>query len=75
MVLEALFRQINFKTNHDLGFQYRLARDLGMTVAELTTTMSSLEYNNWIAYYIWEKNMTDENVAMAQAEAKKNRNK
>jgi len=46
-----------------------------MTVAELTTTMSSLEYNNWIAYYIWEKNKTDQNVAMAQAEAKKNRNK
>jgi len=46
-----------------------------MTVAELTTTMSSLEYNNWRAYYIWEKNKTDQNVAMAQAEAKKNRNK
>jgi DNA-binding MarR family transcriptional regulator len=74
MVLEALFRQINFKTNHDLAFQHRLARDLGMTVAELTTTMSSLEYNNWIAYYIWEKKMNDENVAMAQAEANK-RNK
>ena len=75
MVSEVLLKQNNFKTNHDLAFQYRLARDLGMTVAELTTTMSSLEYNNWIAYYIWEKNMTDENVAMAQAEAKKNRNK
>jgi len=46
-----------------------------MTVAELTTTMSSLEYNNWIAYYIWEKKMNDENIAMAQAEANKNRNK
>ena len=74
MVLEALFRQINFKTNHDLAFQHRLARDLGMTVAELTPTMSSLEDNNWIAYYIWEKKMNDENVAMAQAEANK-RNK
>jgi hypothetical protein len=42
-----------------------------MTVAELTTTMSSLEYNNWISYYTWEKNMSDENIAMAQAEANK----
>ncbi len=74
MVSEVLLKQNNFKTNHDLAFQYRLARDLGMTVAELTTTMSSLEYNNWISYYIWEKNMNDENIAMAQAEANK-RNK
>ena len=74
MVSEVLLKQNNFKTNHDLAFQYRLARDLGMTVAELTTIMSSLEYNNWISYYIWEKNMNDENIAMAQAEANK-RNK
>lgn len=71
MVSEALLTQNNFKTNHDLAFQHRLARDLGMTVAELTTTMSSLEYNNWISYYTWEKNMSDENIAMAQAEANK----
>ena len=42
-----------------------------MTVGDLTTRMSSLEYNNWIAYYVWEKQMNDRNIALAEAEAKK----
>ena len=42
-----------------------------MTVGELTTRMSALEYNNWIGYYVWEKNMIDRSVALSQAEAKK----
>ena len=71
MVLEALQKQNSFETNHDLAFQFKLARELGMTVADLTTRMSSLEYNNWIAYYVWEKQMNDKNIALAQAEAKK----
>ena len=71
MVLEALQKQNSFETNHDLAFQFKLARELGMTVADLTTRMSSLEYNNWIAYCVWEKQMNDKNIALAQAEAKK----
>ena len=42
-----------------------------MTVGDLTTRMSALEYNNWIAYYVWEKQMNDRNIALAEAEAKK----
>lgn len=71
MVQEALLRQNSFDTNHDLAFQHRLARELGMTVGDLTTRMSALEYNNWIAYYVWEKKAQDKSMALAQAEAQK----
>ena len=71
MELGARQKPNNFDTNHDLGFQHRLARDLGMTVSELITRMSAREYNDWVAYYIWEKRMNDKNIALAQAEQKK----
>ena len=51
MVLGVLRKQSNFETDLDLTFRFKLARELGMTVGELMTTMSSMEYNQWIAYY------------------------
>ena len=54
MVLGVLRKQSNFETDLDLTFRFKLARELGMTVGELMTTMSSMEYNQWIAYYKWE---------------------
>jgi hypothetical protein len=62
---------MNFKTNPDLSFQFRLARDLGMTVADLRTKMSSYEYNQWVTYYLWEQEEQNKQMAMAQAEANK----
>ena len=54
MVLGVLRKQSNFETDYDLTFTFKLARELGMTVGELMTTMSSMEYNQWIAFYKWE---------------------
>lgn len=73
MVLEVLRKQSNFDTNTDLAFQFRLARDLGMTVAELRATMSNEEYLSWVKYYTWEQDMKNKQVALAEAEAKKKR--
>tara|TARA_B100001063_G_C16622090_1_gene481253 strand:+ start:441 stop:581 length:141 start_codon:yes stop_codon:yes gene_type:complete len=44
-----------------------------MTVGELMTTMSSMEYNQWIAFYKWETGEVNKARALAEAEAKKNR--
>ncbi len=74
MVLEALLRQTNFK-NNDTLFQFKLARELGMTVAQLTTNMSNKEYNQWIKFYNWEINERNKIIAMQDAENKKNRGK
>lgn len=71
MVLEVLLRQTNFKNNTDLAFQFRLARDLGMTVADLTTNMSSREFMQWASFYVWEHNEKNEQIALAQAEQRK----
>lgn len=74
MELEEMFRQKclrNFKNNPDLSFQFRLARDLSMTVAELRTKMSSYEYSQWVTYYLWEQDEQNKAYALAQAEAKK----
>jgi len=71
MVLEVLLRQTNFKNNHDLAFQFRLARDLGMTVAELTSTMSSKEFLQWAMFYKHEVDEHNKAVALAQAQQRK----
>jgi hypothetical protein len=42
-----------------------------MTVAELRTTMSVYEYNQWATYYIWEQDEQAKQYALAEAEAKK----
>lgn len=73
MVLEVLLRQKNFRNNPDLSFQFRLARDLGMTVAELTAKMSALEYNQWANFYLFEQKERDKALALAQAERNKGR--
>ena len=73
--MEQVGRQLpkHFQNNLDLAFQFKLARELRMTVAELQTTMSALEYNQWVAYYDWET--TRENKALALAEAERNKKK
>ena len=71
MVLGVLRKQSNFETDYDLTFRFKLARELGMTVGELMTTMSSMEYNQWIAFYNWENNQINKARALADAEAKK----
>jgi len=73
MVLGVLRKQSNFDTDYDLTFRFKLARELGMTVGELMTTMSSMEYNQWIAFYKWETGEINKARALAEAEAKKNR--
>ena len=64
-------RPNNFEANYDLAFQFKLARDLNMTVAELRSTMSLLEFNQWVGFYLWEKSQQDKVTAMAMAESKK----
>ena len=71
MVLGVLRKQSNFETDYDLTFTFKLARELGMTVGELMTTMSSMEYNQWIAFYNLENNQINKARALADAEAKK----
>ncbi len=73
MELEVLLRQTNFKNNPDLLFQFRLAKELGMTVAELTTKMSALEYAQWLEFFLYEKQERDKALALAQAERNKGR--
>ncbi len=66
-----LHQQKISKANPDLVFQFRLARDLRMTVGELRTKMSSLEYSQWATFYYVEQQERDKQRAMAEAEAKK----
>jgi hypothetical protein len=75
MVLEVLRKQSSFETDLDLTFRFKLARELGMTVGELMTTMSSMEFNQWIGFYKWETGEVNKARALADAEAKKNRNR
>lgn len=71
MALGVLPKQNNFDTDLDLTFRFKLARELGMTVAELLASMSTMEYNQWIAFYNWENNQINKARALAEAEAKK----
>ncbi|BAQ84779.1 hypothetical protein [uncultured Mediterranean phage uvMED] len=71
MELEDPQTRTNFKTNSDLYFQFKLARDLGMTRGELITRMSSLEYEQWVAFYIFEQTELNKQRAIAEAEYKK----
>ena len=45
-----------------------------MTVGELRTKMSSLEYSQWATFYYVEQQERDKQRAMAEAEAKKKEN-
>ena len=71
MALGVLPKQNNYDTDLDLTFRFKLARELGMTVAELLASMSTMEYNQWIAFYNWENNQINKARALADAEAKK----
>ena len=71
MALGVLPKQNNFDTDLDLTFRFKLSRELGMTVAELLASMSTMEYNQWIAFYNWENNQINKARALAEAEAKK----
>lgn len=62
-----------FKNNPELAFTFRLARDLGMTVAELQATMSSYEYTQWATFYLWEQKEKNKAIALQQAESKRRR--
>lgn len=73
MVLGVQRKLSNFETDLDLTFRFKLARELCMTVAELMTTMSTMEYNQWIAFYKWESGEINKARALAEAEANKNR--
>ncbi len=42
-----------------------------MTVGDLRTKMSSYEYSQWVAFYLWEQEEQNKQMAMAQAEANK----
>jgi len=77
MVLEeqSLKKTLNFKNNPDLFFQFRLARDLGMTVGTLRTTMSNKEYLEWADFYIYENKEKNKAHAIAEAESKKRRSR
>jgi len=44
-----------FVENPDLRFELMLARDLGMTRAELRRRMGMAEYNDWIVFYQLEQ--------------------
>ncbi len=61
----------SFKNNPDLFFQFRLARDLGITVSELNSNMSSYEYQSWVQFYLYEQSEKNIQLAIADAEAKK----
>ncbi len=37
-----------------MQFDFMLARDLGMTVNEMRSRMSTAEYTEWFAFYQWE---------------------
>jgi hypothetical protein len=44
-----------------------------MTVGELRTKMSSLEFHQWATFYLWEQTEKNKQLAMQEAESKKAR--
>jgi len=46
-----------------------------MTVGQLMTTMSVKEFNQWATFYLWEQEERNKATAIAEAEAKKKRNR
>lgn len=49
-------------------FEFRLARDLSMTVAEVRQ-MSNLEFVDWENFYRWEANHREHAQQIAEARA------
>ena len=56
---------------------FRLARELGMTVAELLSKLDSREISEWHAYFLNEHEdaLIAESKAKAEAEAKRLKNR
>ena len=76
MVLEVQANQpTSFENDSELAFDFKLARDLGLTVGELRQKMSVLEYQQWIGFYLYEKKRRDYQIAMQEAEMNKQRSK
>lgn len=76
MVLEVQATQpTSFENDSELAFDFKLARDLGLTVGELRQKMSVLEYQQWIGFYLYEKKRRDYQIAMQEAEMNKQRSK
>ena len=76
MVLEVQATQpTSFENDSELAFDFKLARDLGLTVGELRQKMSVLEYQQWIGFYLYEKKQRDYQIAMQEAEMNKQRSK
>lgn len=47
-------RRPSFVTS-DIGFEFSLARELGMTVAEMRERMSNAEFEQWRVFRRWEQ--------------------
>ena len=76
MVLEVQATQpTSFENDSELAFDFKLARDLGLTVGELRHKMSVLEYQQWVGFYLFEKKQRDYQIAMQEAEMNKQRSK
>lgn len=58
----------NYPDAAERAFSFRLARDLGMTVAELERRMSAAEFVEWVAYYVAENK--EQESAMKKARKK-----
>tara|TARA_R110000744_G_scaffold236625_1_gene354170 strand:- start:371 stop:565 length:195 start_codon:yes stop_codon:yes gene_type:complete len=43
---------MSFQNNGELAFEFRLAKDLKMTVDNLRKSMSVMEFESWKLYYI-----------------------
>ena len=54
-------------------FLFRLAKDLGMTVAELELRMSTHEFSEWAAYYHAESKAEEAAHKKAEQRAKRRR--
>lgn len=52
-------------------FTFRLARDLGMTVAELERRLSTAEYVEWAAFYAAEAEAQTKAMRDAERRAKR----
>lgn len=55
-----------FLKRPETTWRFRLARDLGMTVAELDRTMTRREMSQWIAFYRYEAREKERAAKQAQ---------
>lgn len=58
-----------FRTDAERTFAFRLARDLGMTYGQLRRQMSASEFQEWLAFYSYERKMEQEAERKARRKA------